>query len=231
MGSQPTQNIGQGLNPGSPAPQAPMAPNPMMPAPQPPMAPNQGQPFFGGTMGGNPFLDNAFNRAADSVEGRMRGATRFQGLSNSGVQQQYNRNLNDLATNVYGGAFDREANRRLDAGKTISQMQQAQRNADLNRMFTATQNLPGMLSSITQYGLGVGDVYRDYDQARINDAMRRFEAARAHPYQNLDVLGNVIRGAAGGGGTTTSTMPGQTYYEPSPLSSIIGGGLLLSSLL
>ena len=217
MGGQQQQYGGQGFNPSGPAPQGPTGYN-------------QGQPYFGGTMGANPWLDNTFNRAADSVEGRMRGSTQFQGLSNSGVQQQYNRNLNDLATGIYGGAFNNEANRRLEAGRTISQMQQAQRNADLDRMFAATQRLPDMLNSISQYGLGIGDVYRNFDQSRINDAIQQFEAARNHPYRNLDLLGNAVRGAAGGGSTTTTNTSGQTYFEPSPFSSILGGGLLLSSL-
>jgi hypothetical protein len=171
----------------------------------------------------NPWLNQQFNRAADSVEGRMRDSTQFQGLSNSGVQQMYNRNLNDLAQNVYGGAYEQDANRRLSAGQFMSQSQQTQRNQDLNRMMSASQQLPGMMQAGTQYGLGIGDIYRDLDQARINEGIRAFEEQRMYPYQQLDVLGRSIGMSMGGQGTTTTTGPG--YYQPSGTSGMLGGAL------
>jgi len=182
-----------------------------------------GQGDYGQVGQPNPWLGRQFNRAADTVEGRMRDSTAMQGLTNSGVQQTYQRGLNDLATNIYGGAYENDANRRLQSGMFMSQSQQNQRNNDLNRMLTASQALPGMLSAGTQYGLGLGDVERNFDQARINEGIRSFEQQRLYPYGQLDVLGRALGMSMGSGGSTTSTSPG--YYQPSGTAGMLGGGL------
>lgn len=189
---------------------------------------------MGGAMGQNPFLNQTFNRAADSVEGRMRNSTAMQGLSNSGVQQMYNRNLNDLATGIYGGAYDRDANRRMQSGLAISQMQQQARNNDLNRQFAAAQAMPGFLSSAAQFPLGLGDIYRSQQQERINEQMRRFQEAQQYPYRSLDVLGRAIAGSMGAGGTTSSVTTQPGMYQPNSTAGMLGAGLtglgLLSAL-
>lgn len=189
---------------------------------------------IGGGMGQNPFLNRTFNRAADSVEGRMRNSTAMQGLSNSGVQQMYNRNLNDLATGIYGGAYDRDANRRMQSGLAISQMQQQARNNDLNRQFSAAQAMPGFLSSAARFPLGLGDIYRGQQQELINEQVRRFQEAQQYPYRSLDVLGRGIAGSMGAGGTTSSVTTQPGMYQPSSTAGLLGAGLtglgLLSAL-
>ena len=189
---------------------------------------------MGGAMGQNPFLSQTFNRAADSVEGRMRNSTAMQGLSNSGVQQMYNRNLNDLATGIYGGAYDRDANRRLQSGIAISQMQQQARENDLNRQFRAAQGMPGFLTNAAQLPLGLGDIYRSQQQERINEQVRRFQEAQQYPYRSLDVLGRAIAGSMGAGGTTSSVTTQPGMYQPNSTAGMLGAGLtglgLLSAL-
>lgn len=189
---------------------------------------------MGGAMGQNPFLNQTFNRAADSVEGRMRNSTAMQGLSNSGVQQMYNRNLNDLATGIYGGAYDRDANRRLQSGMAISQMQQQARENDLNRQFRAAQGMPGFLTNAAQLPLGLGDIYRSQQQERINEQVRRFQEAQQYPYRSLDVLGRAIAGSMGAGGTTSSVTTQPGMYQPNSTAGMLGAGLtglgLLSAL-
>ncbi len=182
-----------------------------------------GGPAYGsGTPGSNPYLDRSFDRAVDAVEGRMRGSTAFQGLSNSGVQQMYGRNLNDLATGIYGGAYEGEANRRQQAGLAISQLQQSAREGDLNRQLGATMGMPGFLSGMTQVGLGVGDVERSNQQEQINDAMQRWQEALRHPYGSLDALAQAVNVALGSGGTTVSQVQPGTY-RPTSTAGMLGG--------
>jgi len=89
--------------------------------------------------GGNPYLDQMYDRAADQVQARMGSSVAGMGMTNSGVQEQYGRSLNDLATQMYGGAYEQGQNRRMQAALAM----------------------PSYLSGATQYGLGIGDVYRD----------------------------------------------------------------------
>lgn len=99
---------------------------------------------YGSSPGGNPFLDQTFNRAADQVQARMGASTAMQGLSNSGVQQMYNRDLNDLATGVYGGAYENDANRRLQAGLTTQGLASGALQSDANRALQAAQGTQGL---------------------------------------------------------------------------------------
>jgi len=188
---------------------------------QPP-AGGQQYSYGSGLPGANPYLDQSFNRAADNVEGRMRGSTAFQGLSNSGVQQQYSRNINDLGNQVYGGAYENEANRRQGAGLAISQLQQQAREGDLNRQFQASAGMPGMLTGGTQYQLGLGDVERSGQQQGINSDIQAWTERQQYPYQSLNTLAQAINVALGAGGTTVSQAnPGQ--YDPTSTAGMMGG--------
>ena len=95
------------------------------------------------------------------------------------------------------------------------------------------QRMPQYLSAALQYGqepyeaagqlLGMGDMYRDYDQARINSQREQFDERRMYPYQQQDLMGALINTGMGGRGTTTQTSPG--YYQPSRTAGMLGGGL------
>ena len=123
-----------------------------------------------------------------------------QGLTNSGVQQQTARDMNDLATTMG---------------------------------YSERQMAPQFLNAALQYGdeptrqaqnlLGIGDIYREYDQAKINSRIQKFEEQRLYPYRQVDVLGNAVRTGFGAGGSSVSTGPG--YYQPSRTAGMLGGGL------
>jgi hypothetical protein len=70
-------------------------------------------PYGGAT---NPHLDATFNKAADSVQNRL--SSQFAGSGrNIGASRAANASeLNDLATNLYGGAYENERNRQLQYG-------------------------------------------------------------------------------------------------------------------
>ncbi len=71
------------------------------------------QTLQGGFMGANPQLDNMFNRAALQTQNQL--ASQFAGSgrnveASEGLRSQQ---LNDLATGIYGGAYDQERNRQM----------------------------------------------------------------------------------------------------------------------
>ncbi len=65
-------------------------------------------------LGVNPYAGQMFDRAADAVQGRFGSTGGAMGLSNTGLQQAYAQQLNDLATTIYGGAYDSAANRAMN---------------------------------------------------------------------------------------------------------------------
>lgn len=150
----------------------------------------------------NPLLNASWNRAADVVQSRLASSVLpHQGLSNTGYAEAMQRQMNDLAAAVYG----QERSNQMAAAPMALQYGQ--------EPYEAAQAV-----------MGVGDVAREYDQARINEAIRAFEAQRLYPYQQLDVLGRGFQMGMGGGGTTVTTQPG--YFQPSRVGNILGGGLL-----
>lgn len=65
----------------------------------------------GGFLNSNPYLDQTFNRAAQATQGQL--ASQFAGAGRNVDQSQGLRSqqLNDLASQIYGGAYDSERNR------------------------------------------------------------------------------------------------------------------------
>jgi hypothetical protein len=73
------------------------------------------QTINGGFLGSNPYLDQTFNRAALATQNQL--ASQFAGSgrdvgASEGLRSQQ---LNDLATGIYGGAYDSERNRQQQA--------------------------------------------------------------------------------------------------------------------
>lgn len=69
----------------------------------------------GGFLGSNPYLDQTFERAALQTQNQL--ASQFAGAGRNVDQSQGLRaqQLNDLATGIYGGAYDSERNRQQQA--------------------------------------------------------------------------------------------------------------------
>jgi hypothetical protein len=69
----------------------------------------------GNYLNSNPYLDQTFNRAAMATQGQL--ASQFAGSGRNIDQSQFLRGqeLNDLATGIYGGAYDSERNRQQQA--------------------------------------------------------------------------------------------------------------------
>jgi hypothetical protein len=100
------------------------------------------QTLNGGFMGANPHLDAMYNRAAMASQGQL--ASQFGGAGRNVDQSQGNRaqQLNDLATSMYGGAYDAERNRQQQTLAMSPALGQAQY-SDLDRLLGVGQTQEG----------------------------------------------------------------------------------------
>ncbi|MFA5135689.1 MAG: hypothetical protein WC505_07960 [Patescibacteria group bacterium] len=89
-------------------------------------------------------------------------------------------------------------------------------------MVGAGQQLSNQVYTDAQNMLGVGDIYRDYQQTLDNQNYQNFLNQQNWPLQNLDILSNAIRTSMGGGGTSTQT---GTMPTVNRTASMIGGGM------
>ena len=165
-----------------------------------------------GMPGANPYLDGMFGRAADGVNAQMRNTQTGMGMSNAGVNEASNRGMNDLATQFYGGDYNNSANR-----------QAGMRAGDMNRQMQALMAMPGYASSMTQYGLGMGDVERNSNQQLINANIGQWNQAQQHPLSQLDIRGQALGIGSGMGGTMVSQNNPGTFAGPTSTAGMLGG--------
>lgn len=69
----------------------------------------------GGFLGSNPYLDQTFNRAALQTQNQLASEFARSGRNVEASEGLRSQQLNDLATGIYGGAYDAERNRMQDA--------------------------------------------------------------------------------------------------------------------
>ena len=165
-----------------------------------------------GMPGANPYLDGMFGRAADNVNAQMRNTQTGMGMSNAGVNEASNRGMNDLATQFYGGDYNSSANR-----------QAGMREGDMNRQMQAIFGMPGLASSMTQYGLGMGDVERNSNQQLINANIGQWNQAQQHPLSQLDIRGQALGIGSGLGGSMVSQNNPGTFAGPTSTAGMLGG--------
>jgi hypothetical protein len=125
---------------------------------------NQLNQFAGGQ---NPHLDAQFNRAAMATQGQL--ASQFAGAGRNVDQSEGNRaqQLNDLATSMYGGAYENDRNRALQA----TGMQAGLYGDERNRQMQTLGLSPALGQA--QYGdldrlLGVGQTQEGYQQQQLD---------------------------------------------------------------
>jgi hypothetical protein len=183
-----------------------------------------------GTPGANPYMDSMFGRAADGVNAQMRNTQTGMGMSNAGVNEASNRGMNDLATQFYGGAYNNEANRVLQMRgmdqnfyTNSANRQAGMREGDQNRQMQAIMAMPGYASSLTQYGLGMGDVERNSNQQLINANIGQWNQAQQHPLSSLDIRGQALGIGSGMGGTMVSQNNPGTFAGPTSTAGMLGG--------
>lgn len=173
----------------------------------------------------NPYLQQAYERAAGGVKSDIASQFAKAGRYGSGAMTEtLGRSLGDIASQIYGGAYQQERARQLQAAQLAPQLAQ-QDYADIARLQQ------------------VGQQREALQEAALADAMQRFQFEQQKPYTKLreylasigapagqqtvsaqpiyrNLGANILSGAMGGG------YLGTLVPQISPMMGAIGGGLL-----
>jgi hypothetical protein len=189
---------------------------------------------FGGDVGSNPWLDASFGRAADVAGENFRDnvvADMDQGFAASGrlgskayaqargsAEDAYGRQLNDLANEVYGGAY---------------QTDMARKDAALGQLGgLGQQDLQNRIAGAGLYQQGIGNMFGGVsamptvDASRYSDLERLFQAGttiKDLPWGSLNMGANVL------GKLQAPTSTTQTS-NPNPFGQLIGLGTGIAGL-
>jgi hypothetical protein len=162
------------------------------------------QTLSGGFLGSNPYLDQTFNRAAMATQNQLASQFAGSGRNVDASQGLRSQQLNDLATGIYGGAYDAERNRQQQTLAMSPQLGQAQY-GDLERL------------------LGVGQAQEGYQQQQLDARGNALDQYLGRVSGNMgqtiktSQTGNPAAGALGG------AMLGGQFLGP---WGALGGGIL-----
>jgi hypothetical protein len=139
----------------------------------------------------NPYLDAMVNKAQANVMGNANAAAARSGsFGNSGIAEHAARQMGDVATSMYGQAYESDANRRLQG--------------------------IGMAPSINQAGyqdaqqlLGAGQLLQDQQQQGLDFNYQQFQDAQNLPYKQLAAMSGVFGSGLGGSSTTQQSGGGK----------------------
>jgi hypothetical protein len=150
----------------------------------------------------NPYLQQAYERAAGGVQSDIASQFAKAGRYGSGAMTEtLGKSLGDIASQIYGGAYQQERARQLQAAQLAPQLAQ-QDYADISRLAQVGQSREGL------------------QEAALADAMQRFQFEQQKPYTKLrEYLASI--GAPYAQQTVTAE----------PISRNLAGGLLSGAVL
>jgi hypothetical protein len=161
---------------------------------------------FGGAS--NPYLDAQFNRAADATQQRLQSGFAGSGRNIEAARPAASQELNDLATGIYGGAYENERNRMAE---------------DLARQRSTQFGVAGLAPQIANQDYvdlqalgGVGGQVEDLAGNLMQDQAARWDFSQNAPQMNLD---NYIA-------RVTGAYPGQNATQTTPTYRNQGAGAL-----
>lgn len=143
----------------------------------------------------NPYLDKMYDRGSEGIMDNMKSLYSSAGRYNLGegeaMTKNIGRSLGDYATNLYGGAYENDANRRMQAIGGANAMAETDYN-DATRL------------------LGIGQGIEGYQTAEREADQDKWNFNQQNPYDRLDNYANLASSMGGMGGTYTgdkSTSP------------------------
>lgn len=169
------------------------------------------QTLQGGFLGSNPYLDATFNRAALATQNQLDSQYARAGRNVSAGQPIRAQQLNDLATSIYGGAYENERNRQqqvLPLAPTLA-----------NQDYLDLDRLRGVGAEVE----GLAGQYADAPGNALDDYLRRVQG-NIGSTQTTSVPRNRAAGAAGG--ALTGYGIGSQFGPYGGLLGALGGGLL-----
>lgn len=192
----------------------------------------------------NPYLDATFSKAADSVQQRL--GTQFAGSGrNIEASRAVNADeLNQLATGIYGGAYENERNRGLSYGQQQlgigAQGYESERDRmgqDIEQQRSRQFGVAGLAPQLASQDYvdlqalqGVGGQVEDLTGRLMEDQAARWDFSQNAPQTNLD---NYIARVTGGypGGTSTNTTPTYRNRTAGAAGGAIAGAQMGSAVM
>jgi hypothetical protein len=139
----------------------------------------------------NPFLDQMVGRAQDSVRSQFNtGAVNSGSFGNSGLQEQFQKGLGDVASQMYGQAYETDRNRQM---QSIGMAQQFG-----NQAYTDASQL-----------LNAGQLQQDQAQQGLDFNYQQFQEQQNDPYKKLAAMSGVFGSFPGQSSTTTQSGGGK----------------------
>ncbi|HEY6028803.1 MAG TPA: hypothetical protein VIV09_18080 [Pseudolabrys sp.] len=142
--------------------------------------------------------------------------------------------MRDYTASMQNDQYTRSANLEQQRIQNINNAQEAQLSrgnsdfeAERQRQLAAVsggQNEQGLALQRQQDLMGIGDAQRGYNQDQLNQAYGDWQAQQNRQFQMLDYLSGILGRAQGGISPNMTTT--QTGYGASPLSQVVGAGLL-----
>ena len=140
--------------------------------------------------GKNPYLDAAYGQAAEQVSNSVNSQFSGAGRYGSGAQQDLlAKNLGNVATNIYGGAYDQDQGRRLQAIGLAPQYGQLEYQ-DASQLLNA------------------GQILQDQEQKNKDYGYQQFQEQENDPYKKLAAMAAVFGTNLGGTSKTESSNSG-----------------------
>lgn len=169
------------------------------------------QSLQGGFLGSNPYLDQTFNRAAQATQGQLASQFAGAGRNVSASQGLRAQQLNDLASQIYGGAYGQE--------RALQQSTLGQATGLANQDYVDLAQLRGAGSDIE----GLAQEYQNAQGTALDQYLGRVSgnigAVSTTPlYRN--------RGAGAIGGALSGYQLGSQFGGYGGLLGAIGGGIL-----
>ena len=180
----------------------------------------------GNYLNANPYIDDAIDRAQQSVragiDSQFEGAGRFgSGLHKLGLAEQYG----DIASDMYSRNFAQERQNQLAAANLLGQQYGNERQRQMQSMLFAPQ-----FANQDYYDLdrlaAVGGAREGMDQSLLSDEVARHNFEQTRDMDALARYMQLVQGNYGGSSTGTTTTP---QYS-SPVSGILGGALAAGGL-
>lgn len=138
----------------------------------------------------NPYLDQMVQKAQGSVQSNYNTAAINSGsYGNSGLAEQYQRNLGDVATQMYGNAYNSDRAHQMNALQLAPQFG--------NQAYKDASQL-----------MNAGGAVQDQQQRHLDFGYQNYLDEQALPYKQLAAMSGVFNSNLGGTATTTQTSGG-----------------------
>lgn len=192
----------------------------------------------------NPYLDATFNKAADSVQNRLESQFAGAGRNVSASMPANADYLSDLATQIYGGAYENERNRglsydqqQLGIGASGYESERDRMAQDIEQQRARQFGVAGMAPQLANQDYvdlqalgGVGSQVEDLGGRLMEDQAARWDFSQNAPQLNLD---NYIARITGGypGGTATNTTPTYRNRTAGAAGGALSGAMMGSQIM